>query len=120
MSEQTLKDIVNYGTYYNPASNHYNNGGTVTCDRCKKTDLDICIGWEKYDLCLPCVEKVKNNMNKPVSDNTPRIMMMQSQFATRMEQEQFRTKMQQNQFATFMQQNQFNEKKDDDDECKIN
>lgn len=56
-----MKKVVKYGEYYNPATKHYNGNGPVICDRCFRNNLDICIGWETYDLCLPCVTSVNEN-----------------------------------------------------------
>ena len=50
--QQVYECIVKYGKYYNPASKHYQNvtsNPNVQCDRCKRTNLSVCIGWEKHD-----------------------------------------------------------------------
>ena len=125
--ETTIKIFKN-GTYYNPASSHYNTDTSVICDRCKRTNLDMCIGYDTYDLCLQCIQDISLQLKKqPVSPQKsfPEIAtyMQQSQFQpqmmTNMEQGQFRTRMLQRQFRnndsnyevddtkTFMLQSQF-------------
>jgi hypothetical protein len=57
--EETFKDIARHGTYYMPAWKHYgDNRKTVTCDKCKRANLEVCIGHKEFDLCLICAEKV--------------------------------------------------------------
>lgn len=54
--------ILKHGTYYNPAHLHYDNPNClVACDKCNKTNLTIAIGYDKYDLCLLCVDTLSNN-----------------------------------------------------------
>jgi hypothetical protein len=53
MNTGKIIEIIENGTYYYPAKKHYNQN--VVCDRCFKKDLDACIGYKKYDLCLNCV-----------------------------------------------------------------
>ena len=62
-SDAKLRETVTHGQMYFPATNHYSHFCVVACDRCNKTNLDICIGYEKIDLCLPCAEKVANDIN---------------------------------------------------------
>ncbi len=97
-----IKNIYTLGLYYNPATDHYPNADYVFCDRCKKTRIYKCIGWENYDLCITCVcilydtetfdkvpEEVKKIMNtielipehkSNSSLNNVRSKMMQMQF----------------------------------------
>ena len=97
LSRETTINIVKNGTYYFPASKHYNNQSTnVVCDRCRKTNLDTCIGLDNYDLCLSCVQDVSSLCN-PTTISPPPVfrepilaMMMQEQYRTRMLQAQFR------------------------------
>ena len=103
LSREKTIQILKNGTYYNPASKHYNfNSTNVVCDRCRKTGLDMCIGFESYDLCLQCVQDVNSQLKKQVPIKQPEI-------ATYMQQDQFRplTRMIQGQFATNMEQAQF-------------
>ena len=46
------------GTYYNPSTSHYTSSGSVTCDRCHKKNLDVCIGYKKCDLCMLCIHEI--------------------------------------------------------------
>lgn len=65
----TLEEILyttKYGTYYNPATSHYNKPFVnVICDNCHKENLKSCIGHNNYDLCLGCVDKINNNSHFP-------------------------------------------------------
>lgn len=108
MSSTDFLNVVLYGTYFNPAKAHYNNRNViVSCDRCKRQNLSLCIGWKDLDLCFQCTNEV-NNINrtqqiKPdyVPTQIATYMMqdlfgnhtafaMEEGFQTRMEQEQFR------------------------------
>jgi hypothetical protein len=61
LSFKQLKEIVDNGTLYDPAKNHYQRETIVICDRCRQ-DINVCIGYSKnYDLCLECVQYVKNH-----------------------------------------------------------
>ena len=112
VTPEIIANISKFGTYYNPASNHYGKEVNVICDKCKKNGLNVCIGWQTFDLCLKCAEEVSRPIIKP----NPQIytLMMQSQFrepqvVSMMLQSQFRD----NDNLTFMMQNQF---RDHDDE----
>lgn len=130
LSREKTIQILKNGTYYNPASKHYNGNSTnVVCDRCRKTGLDMCIGYETYDLCLQCIQDTNSQLKKQVTIQQPEFAtyMQQGQFMTNMEQSQFkpqiRTNMEQAQFRplTRMLQSQFiNDKYDSesDEECK--
>jgi len=65
LKKQKMIELAKYGTYYNPAYQRYGEEGNVFCDRCKKQDLSVCIGYESLDLCLQCVQEVVDNMNNP-------------------------------------------------------
>ena len=65
MSNQILSQVCEFGTFYSPAQKHYNNKLSVVCDKCLRENLDICIGYEKYDLCFNCVQDFVK-MNKPL------------------------------------------------------
>lgn len=62
MNQLTNHEIVCNGTFYYPANKHYNGQGTVTCDRCGQENLDVCVGYEKMDLCLSCVDSITKDM----------------------------------------------------------
>jgi hypothetical protein len=81
-----LNDIITYGSYYYPATSHYTRSCTVMCDRCKKTNISACIGYNNFDLCLECVDKVIKEKGKIVDvpvylpDEKPLIRMMSDRF----------------------------------------
>lgn len=60
VTKDIMLNICKYGTYYNPATKHYNTNATVVCDRCFRSNLDSCIGWQTYDLCLLCVHAINS------------------------------------------------------------
>jgi len=53
-----FSNTAKYGKYYNPASAHYGPNTVVTCDKCQRTNLKTCVGYESYDLCLSCCETI--------------------------------------------------------------
>ena len=54
--------ILDNGQFYFPASKHYTSSSTnVCCDRCNKSNLAACIGYQKSDLCLVCANELINN-----------------------------------------------------------
>lgn len=55
--------ILERGRFFYPAGLHYGNPDTVViCDRCRKSGIKTCIGYESQDLCLPCVEQVASSI----------------------------------------------------------
>ncbi len=55
--EEIIDKTFRLGTFYNPATKHYDNDiPSVTCISCKQEHLFSSIGWLNYDLCLKCVE----------------------------------------------------------------
>jgi hypothetical protein len=57
--DKELLDVFKYGKYYNPAYLHYNKSDAVViCDRCKRSNLKICIGHGSNDLCMICVSEI--------------------------------------------------------------
>ena len=107
MMEYTSK----YGTYYNPANKHYKYKGIVNCDRCSRTNLLVCIGWEEYDLCLKCADDLSINMKKrskkkmvkppPLREIDTLTFMMKDQFKD-FEYPHTKTRMLQTQFEDFL------------------
>lgn len=65
LSLKQYKEIIDKGTLYNPAGNHYGKEViTVICDRCREI-ANVCIGYDQNnDLCMPCVTKIKEEWNK--------------------------------------------------------
>lgn len=82
MSDSKFEEILKYGTYYYPANKHYSGKGSVGCDRCKKTKLTSCIGYEQMDLCLICADELSNPSTIPeespkyINDPTDKVDMM--------------------------------------------
>lgn len=105
--------ICKYGTYYYPATKHYDGASNgVECDRCYKVNLDACIGWDRYDLCLECASIIANIIKKNKKQEVK--MEYRGQYMTNMMQDQYMTNMMQDQFRnpdignlTFMMQDQF-------------
>ena len=77
-------DICKFGTYYEPASNHYGCQTNVICDRRHKDNLTVCFGWNTHDLCLQCKAEINaiDNIPKPHKPNTKTYVtkMIQNQF----------------------------------------
>ena len=101
IDKETMIKIYKFGSYFNPAHNHYGYETNVVCDRCFKSHLSICIGWQTYDLCLSCVNEIDKEMKKKSTTPTSPV---------------FKTNMEQNQFKTYMLQSQYRNCIDDD--CK--
>ena len=67
--------ILERGTFYFPAGAHYGNpDAKVICDRCKRSGIPACIGFERNDLCLPCAEVVA--LRTPVRDLSDRLSIL--------------------------------------------
>lgn len=68
-----FEDIFRYGTYYNPAWDHYStNYDDIGCDRCQRTGLLVCIGWKNYDICMKCMGELEDFIGRnygPDDDN---------------------------------------------------
>jgi hypothetical protein len=101
--------MLDNGKYYVPAKNHYQGKNvTVVCDRCRKNQLDRCIGYDDngtgYDLCMKCVG-ILDDIAIGHNHQTKKIPS-QEQFKpvimTNMMQEQFRPER-----KTYMMQEQF-------------
>lgn len=60
MDNSILANIIKNGKYYNPASTRYDSNTIVSCDRCFNNNLNICVGWRQYDLCMKCFRDVTN------------------------------------------------------------
>lgn len=63
-------NIAKNGIYYYPANKHYGGIGYVTCDRCARTNISACIGYDSLDLCLDCVSVVIKSTNNSLQKNT--------------------------------------------------
>ncbi|AYV75182.1 MAG: hypothetical protein Terrestrivirus1_56 [Terrestrivirus sp.] len=123
-----FSEVVENGQFFFPAYSHYGTKTNVVCDRCKKTNLVSCIGYDTLDLCLPCAgtvtEMLSKNIVNPISIPIPPIGSL-----TKMEQNSFKpvilTEMQQNMFKsksnplTRMQQSIFDTDNNNDDESNL-
>lgn len=65
-SEMDIYNVVyRKGTYYNPATSHYQKGQAdgqkvhVDCDRCRRRNIPVSIGWEDYDICTICLVTIE-------------------------------------------------------------
>lgn len=56
--DSELLTVYKYGTYYNPAWKHYGGETNVVCDRCKSSNLSVCIGHGSLDLCMICINEM--------------------------------------------------------------
>ncbi len=71
MSVNYADSLAKNGKYYSPAHTHYlnegqmnnNNKPNISCDRCSKEHLIECVGFDKIDLCLECVEQIAPTLN---------------------------------------------------------
>jgi hypothetical protein len=86
--------ILERGVFYYPAGLRYANpDAAVTCDRCRRTRILACIGFEHYDYCLPCVDAVARAQPSRTYDSSTRPPMTQnslpSQYMTLMVQDMF-------------------------------
>ena len=76
---QNFDLILQKGKLYVPASKHYPQMGfvIVNCDKCNKQNIKCAIGYENYDICLPCAAEVERRslgIRPPppfTSDNRP-------------------------------------------------
>ena len=59
-------NIIKNGKYYCPAWTHYDKQTSVVCDRCGSTQLVVCIGWDKYDMCLKCVDTITSHQKPEI------------------------------------------------------
>ena len=58
-NQQSFASTYYFGTFYQPANLHYSGSGSVNCDKCQRTNLKSCIGYQNYDLCLECITQVE-------------------------------------------------------------
>lgn len=95
ITKEIMTNIYTNGTYYDPARDHHGPNTTVMCDRCRKDNLDVCLGWKEYDLCMACVSEIRVELNKKSNNLCDKQGRKQNdkqndiQNMMRMEQEQF-------------------------------
>ena len=76
--DREITNIFYKGKFYNPAWTHYGKQTNISCDKCKRNNLTVCIGWEAFDLCMDCVSSLDNLLNKPVPTSKPENPQMPS------------------------------------------
>lgn len=65
MNEQETRDLIMHGTYYNPATLHYQDSDPskiIMCDRCYTPGIECCVGYGLFDMCLMCVSTVTSKI----------------------------------------------------------
>lgn len=51
-----LENVLELGTWLEPANNKYGEGKWVVCDFCDNHHLDKCVSYENHDICVTCVK----------------------------------------------------------------
>lgn len=97
LCDNTIEKIYKSGQYYNPAVSHYWEQGylitdntIISCDKCHRTSLDVCIGLEDFDLCLECITKISCEKRKKKEANEETNRKRQQKIVTRMMVSDFR------------------------------
>lgn len=94
--DKNLLNTFEKGTYYNPAWKHYDNqNANVTCDRCGRSNLKICIGHGQFDLCMACINIISTKCqtpNTPTPPTTNYTQMEQDMYVTKMMQKMYKKK----------------------------
>ena len=98
--DSILMNIYKHGKYYNPAWDHYGQGAIVSCDRCQRTQLKICLGWDKYDMCLKCAEEMSLLVSRKHHTFMIQDTFVDSGRRTKMRQDMYRTNMEQGMYKT--------------------
>ncbi len=106
INRDIMLNIYKNGTYYNPAKKHYGSDATnIVCDRCYKNNLDICIGWLTYDLCLQCIQSINKEITgSKLPEIVEIVKIKKPDPLLKMRQSQFRES---DGVKTFMMQSQF-------------
>lgn len=105
-----FKKIIENGQLYYPANQRYGSDKQVICDRCKRNNLSICIGYETYDLCLTCADKITPSthyINEKPSMDYPTRDIFDRDMVTKMEQEIYKPGFYKPIYTTRMEQNMF-------------
>lgn len=77
--KKKMLEICKLGKYYEKAALRYGGKKSIICDRCFRKDLDKCVGYESYDLCLDCTKIIiDTNKNKNKKKN-PKIKYKKKQ-----------------------------------------
>jgi hypothetical protein len=56
-----FQQVLQHGSYFNPANKRYKENAIVSCDRCSRKDIPSCIGYRELDLCLTCAAAIERN-----------------------------------------------------------
>ena len=60
-TSRQFEEILTYGKFYNPGNLHYSKPNTiVNCDKCRKNNISMCIGYNDLDLCLKCASEIED------------------------------------------------------------
>lgn len=68
--DSKLLEVYKKGKYYNPAKSHHSSNYdsdeeiNVICDRCQMNNLTISIGYKDLDLCMRCVDAIREMEEK--------------------------------------------------------
>jgi hypothetical protein len=55
--------IVENGLFYYPAYKHSEKKTSIECYKCKKSELKSCVRYDKYNLCMLCVEETTKDIH---------------------------------------------------------
>src|ERR1017187_6349247 len=65
-----FKTIAMEGKYLYPANKE--RFGTISCDKCNKKNINACINYSEYDLCLMCADLIISEINQnPITNLQP-------------------------------------------------
>jgi hypothetical protein len=105
-------DIVINGSPFNSPVERYGPNIQIVCDRCQNSPITQGYGYKTNDMCLPCVNKIKQQFQTSDADQ---VRIRRDMNLTLMEQDQYTTNMMQRQYnppsssnnLTFMMQDMF-------------
>ena len=69
--DDTYMIVLEHGSFYYPASKRYGNDDDVACDRCGRVNIESCVGYGNYDLCMICVDNLLNKVSVPPVPSAP-------------------------------------------------
>lgn len=92
MKNSKFSKVLKEGSYYNPANLHYGSEGTVSCDRCKREDISMCIGNSKNDLCMECVCTIEKELESKSSLKTTKEGSYKEHTRKKMKQRNYKKK----------------------------
>ena len=79
----SFEKVAKIGRIYSDASECYSPGTRVMCDRCKRTDLKRFAHLDDVDLCVDCVDTMRNLLSQEEKLMGARSLMMQSMMTNR-------------------------------------